>query len=103
MNAKDFVVAAQAELANLVDATKSFFEAHPDIESDAATTLKQAAVDAAPLVETEVQHEAPPTIAAIVDSAIAAEAASLEASITAMKAESDKKVAALQSLKPLLA
>jgi len=86
-------------LAALVAKAKAFFEAHPDLESDAATDLKDAVDTAAPLAEKAVEEVAPPTLAETFDAAIANEQTQADAASAKIQADAQARIQALQQAK----
>ena len=88
MTLQEFETFAKAKLQVVANATAAFFEAHPDIESDAATLLKNTADDAASAATTEVEQAAPVETQAILDAAI-----------KAIQDQADKEIAAIQAAK----
>lgn len=109
--AQTFISEAKSAISNLGSAVKAFFEAHPELETDAANGLRDAADAAAPLAEAAVEEVAPQSLADVIDAAIAKEeqdanaaageiAADAAARTQKLHADSSARIEALQAVKP---
>jgi hypothetical protein len=94
-----FVAEAQTAIKGFVSAVGRFFEAHPNLESDAAKGLQDAADTAAPLAEAAVNNLLPPSLADVIDAAITKEQADADASAQRIQANAAARIETLQELK----
>jgi hypothetical protein len=102
MTPQEFVADGQKALSALTTAVKDFFEAHPEIESDAASALKDVANDAAPLADAAVEAETPPALADVIDIAIAKEQSDADEAAAKIQADAQTRIAALTAVKERL-
>lgn len=99
MTYDEFVADAKAKAQAACDAIRAFFVAHPEVQSDAADLARAAADDLSTVATNEVNAVAPKSAQQILDNAIDAIRQKAEADATAVKADAQTHIAALEAAK----
>lgn len=102
MNLQEAWAEVQAKAASMTGAVEAFLAAHPEIEAEAAATLRSASDDLAQTATAAVDASAPPDAHQVLDDAISAVDAKLESEIAALQANAQTQKDALQTAKSLL-
>lgn len=103
MTPKEFEALAKEKIEAFASAVEKFFEAHPDVESDAASALQLAADDASEAAKAEVEQVAPKSTQELLDDAISAVDANTAKEIAIIQAQADARKAELTSAKAAVA
>jgi len=99
MTVSEFIADAQAKAESVAAKIRAFFEAHPDLESDAAADLKTGIDTLGTVAQATVEHDAPASAQTVLDEAIAAIQAKADTDAAAIQADAQAHIAALQTAK----